>query len=191
VQVSRATELILIRHAPALTGGRLCGRMDVAADLSDIAAITALSELVGTPDRIVTSPALRCRGTAEALWPGGNFAVDAALWEQDFGGWEGMQLAEVPDLGPLSRTDLAAHRPPGGESFADLRARVSPALRKLPEGRTALVVHAGTIRAALALAMSDPADALGFEIAPLSLTRVSRHGDHWSIGAVNQVAGWA
>jgi alpha-ribazole phosphatase len=191
LQVSRATELILIRHAPALTGGRLCGRTDVEADLSDVAALAALAGAVGPADRVVISPARRCRTTASALWPGKALTVEAALWEQDFGAWEGMPVAELPDLGPLSRADLAAHCAPDGESFTDLLARVAPTLLAMPAGRTAIVAHAGTIRAALALALSDPADALAFEIAPLSLTRVSRHGGLWSIGAVNRVAGWA
>ncbi len=191
MQVSRTTELILIRHAPALTQGRLCGRTDVAADLSDAAAIAALSKAVGPVDRVLVSPARRCQATASALWPEGDFTLDAALWEQDFGTWEGMPIAQIPDLGPLSRAALAVHCPPGGESFTDLLARVAPALCAVPEGRTALVVHAGTIRAALALALSDPADALGFAILPLSVTRLSRQAESWSVGAVNRVAGWA
>lgn len=191
MQVSRPTELILIRHAPARTEGRLCGRTDVAADLSDAAAIAALARAVGPVDRIRVSPARRCQATAAALWPERDITPDPALWEQDFGAWEGMAYAEIPDLGPLSRAALAAHRPPGGESFADLTARVAPALRAIPAGRTALVVHAGTIRAALALALSNPADALGFEILPLSVTQIARQAGTWSVGAVNRVAGWA
>lgn len=186
-----ATELILIRHAPALAGGRLCGRTDVGADVSETAAIAAAAQGIGAVDRVLVSPALRCRQTADALWSGRSFATDAALWEQDFGDWDGMALARLPDLGPLSRADLARHRPPNGESFLDLRARVRPALLALPPGRTAIVAHAGTIRAALSLALSDPADALGFEIAPLSASTVRRHGEDWSIGAVNRVIGTA
>lgn len=184
-----ATELILIRHAPALAGGRLCGRTDVGAEVSDATAIAAVVRAVGTVDRVLVSPALRCRQTAEALWPGRGFATDVALWEQDFGDWDGMALARLPDLGPMTRATLARHRPPNGESFADLCARVRPAVLAVPPGRIAIVAHAGTIRAALSLALTDAADALGFEIAPLSLTRLTRHGADWSIGAVNRVAG--
>lgn len=186
-----ATELVLIRHAPALAGGRLCGWTDVAADVSDVEAIATLAQAIGAVDRVISSPALRCRQTAAALWPGLGAAADAALWEQDFGDWDGMALARLPDLGPLSRADLARHRPPNGESFADLCGRVAPALLALPPGRSAIVAHAGTIRAALALALTGPADALGFEIAPLSATELTRHGADWSIGAVNRLAGWA
>ncbi len=191
MNVGGATELILIRHAPALTGGRLCGRRDVEADLTDMAAIAGLARAIGAVDRMVASPARRCLATAAALWPGAEVVPDERLWEQDFGAWEGLPASDVPDLGPLSRTQIAAHRPPGGESFDDLRARVVPLLVAIPAGRVAIVAHAGTIRAALSLALSDPADALGFEIAPLSVTLLRRHGAVWSVGAVNRMPGWA
>ncbi len=182
-----ATELILIRHAPALTGGRLCGRTDVPADCSDAARILALRAAIGTPGRLVISPALRCRQTAEALWPGGDAETDADLWEQDFGAWEGRKAGGIPDLGPLAPDDLARHRPPGGESFADLCARVAPAVVRLAGGgRVTVVAHAGTVRAALALALGAVPPALAFEVAPLSLSRLHAGPDAaWSVGTVN------
>jgi len=181
-----ATELILIRHAPALAGGRLCGRSDVAADCGDGRRIAALGAALGRP----------ARQTAAALWPGLATTEDAALWEQDFGEWEGRALADLPDLGTLPAAALADHRPPGGESFADLCARVQPALVRLADGAgpVAIVAHAGTVRAGLALALGASAPALAFAVAPLSATRISalpagdRSGDQpvgWSIGAVN------
>ena len=182
-----ATELILVRHAPVLTGGRLCGRTDVPADCSDTGRIAALRAAIGEPGRIVTSPALRCRQTVAALWPTAIAEADPALWEQDFGLWEGRVTSDIPDLGPLSPDDLACHRPPEGESFADLCARVAPALARVADGgRVTIVAHAGTVRAALALAVGTVPAALAFEVAPLSLTRLrALSGAGWSIGAVN------
>ncbi|MDI3337519.1 histidine phosphatase family protein [Defluviimonas aestuarii] len=185
-----ATELMLIRHAPALHGGRLCGRMDVPADCSDTPRIAALRDRIGRPDRILVSPALRCRQTAGALWPDlGEPQTDATLWEQDFGHWEGMAFADLPDLGPMPPDDLAKHRPPGGESFADLCTRIAPVLSSAQGGRVAIVAHAGVVRAGLALALGSVPAALGFEVAPLSLTRMTPLGDgRWSVGTVNWVA---
>ncbi len=182
-----ATELILIRHAPALAGGRLCGRTDVPADCTDAARIAALRAAIGEPGRIVTSPALRCRQTAAALWPVTIPDADPALREQDFGLWDGKKVSDIPDLGPLSPDDLARHRPPEGESFADLCVRIAPALTRLAAGgRVTVVAHAGTVRAALALALGAVPPALAFEVAPLSLTRLrASPGAGWSIGAVN------
>ncbi|MGB3315735.1 MAG: histidine phosphatase family protein [Albidovulum sp.] len=185
-----ATELMLIRHASAIHGGRLCGRTDVPADCSDAVRIAALRDQIGRPGRILVSPALRCRQTAGALWPDlAEPETDAALWEQDFGDWEGRAFADLPDLGPISPEELAAHCPPGGESFADLCARIAPVLTRAHGGRVAIVAHAGVVRAALALALGSIPAALGFEVAPLSLTRLNAVGDgRWSVGTVNWVA---
>lgn len=177
---------MLIRHAPAVHGGRLAGRTDLAADLSDAAVLVATAGRAGVPVRLLTSPARRCRDTAAALWPGLAAAEDARLWEQDFGQWEGVPFADLPDLGPLSPGALALHRPPGGESFADLCARTAPALEELAQGGATIVAHAGTVRAALALALGSPAAALAFEVQPLSVTRLRRiSGDNWVIRSVN------
>ncbi len=184
----RATELTLIRHAPALNGGRLCGRSDVAADCSDSAQIARLSATLGNPLRRITSPALRCRQTAAALWPGGaDLPQDARLWEQDFGAWEGREFADLPDLGPLPATELARHTPPGGESFSAVCDRIAPALIGLAEGGdVTIIAHAGTVRAALALALGSVPAALAFEIAPLSVTRLrALSGGGWTVISTN------
>ncbi|HLQ88972.1 MAG TPA: histidine phosphatase family protein [Xanthobacteraceae bacterium] len=187
-----ATELLLIRHAPSLTDGRLAGRSDVPADCSDLNALATLRAAIGQADYCVTSPALRCVQTAAALWPDQPAPeTDERLWEQDFGDWEGLAYANLPDLGPLTLEALAARRPPGGESFADLCLRSVPALQALTArgGRIAVVAHAGTLRAALTMAVGTPGAALRFQLAPLSLTRLrTSNGTDWSIGAVNWTA---
>ena len=184
------TELLLIRHAPACHGGRLAGRSDVAADCSDAAGLAALRQALEGVAARVTSPALRCRQTAAALWPAAELPADPRLWEQDFGAWEGQAFDALPDLGALSLSDLAEHRPPGGESFVDVCARVEPVFRELArrEGRVAVVAHAGVVRAGLALALGAVAPALAFQVAPLSLTRlVVGPGGAWSVAEVNRV----
>lgn len=184
------TELHLIRHAPAITEGRMAGRRDVAADCSDALAFAALRGALGAVDHKVISPALRCVQTAAQLWPDAAPAQDARLWEQDFGAWEDMPFSDLPDLGPLSVADLAAHRPPNGESFVDLYERVAPALQELAArgGKVAIVAHAGVIRAALGLALGHAAQGLAFQIAPLSLTSIiALPGGAWSISGVNRM----
>lgn len=180
-----ATELIVIRHAPALDEGRVAGRRDVAAALPDV---TALAGRIGDVDGVLASPARRCIETARALWPGRAIAEDAALWEQDFGDWEDLPRTDLPDLGPLSAGALAAHAPPGGESFAAMCARVAPALDRIGAlgGRRAVVAHAGTVRAALALATCSVPGALAFQVAPLSLSRFLWLGaGQWAVIGVN------
>lgn len=184
---TQTAELTLIRHAPVVPDGRVYGRRDLAADLDDTASLDALRAMLPPPARLITSPALRCRQTATALWPETDATPCAELWEQNFGTWEGLAFGDIPDLGPLPRTDLANHRPPGGESFADVCTRVAPAFEAMAsEGSATLVVHAGTVRAALALALGSVCGALAFEIAPLSVTRIARlPGGDFIIQGVN------
>lgn len=187
------SELLLIRHAPSLADGRLCGRQDVAADLDAAPGLDVLKRALCDVPRLMTSTAKRCRQTAAALWPDRPPPeVDKRLWEQDFGDWDGMAYADIPDLGDLDRDALAKHCPPNGESFAAMCDRALGALREQAStdaGPIAIVAHAGTVRAGLSLALGNRADALAFEIAPLSVTRLRYlGGDAFSIIAVNWIA---
>ena len=57
---------------------------------------------------------------------------------------------------------------------------------RLPPGDAVLVVHSGTVRAALAIALQiAPEPALRFVIDPLSLTRIDRLTDGWRVVCVN------
>lgn len=185
------TNLILIRHAPSDANGRLSGRSDPAAHLPGDEVLnrarTTMAKLA-TNARLVTSPARRCMQTSAALFPEQAAVRDPRLWEQDFGDWEGLLPRDIPDLGTLERAEIARHRPPSGESFLDMFARTTPALEGLTTGGTVVVVaHAGTIRAALGLALGAPTAGLSFEIAPLSATllRAVTKGV-WSISFTNR-----
>lgn len=165
--------------------------MDVPAELGDPTVWAPLQRLVAEVPHKVCSPALRCRQTAGALWPADdNIDTDPRLWEQDFGAHDGLDFASIPDLGPLTQAELAAYRPPNGESFADMVVRVGPVIEALADmarasGPVAVVAHAGTARAALALALGTVPPALGFEIAPWSVTRLRAHGAGLSVIATN------
>lgn len=186
---AQLSRLVLIRHAEALTNGCVAGRRDVDAVALSAPEIAAMRRLIGPVDRVHVSPAKRCRSTATALFPDQPLVSDPRLWEQNFGSWEGQDYKALPDLGALSAADLALHCPPDGESFADLCDRVSPALHAAAEpGATAIVAHAGTIRAALAAAIGRPGAALAFEIAPLSATAlIALPSGGFSIAYVNRV----
>ena len=126
-----------------------------------------------------------------ALWQGQQSAqLDSRLWEQDFGEWEGLSYEAVPDVGTMRPEELAKHRPPGGESFEDVYARVQPALldaaSEWSDARVAIVAHAGVVRAAIALALGSCAGALSFEVRTLSLTHIRvLTGGTYSIGCAN------
>src|SRR5262249_51874299 len=131
----------------------------------------------------------RTMETAQAL--GLAPTPDAGLREQNFGAWTGRRHAEIEaELGADYHTfwrQPAINRPPGGESFADQIARVRTCLAGLPGGDAVLVVHSGTVRAALAIALDGtPDSALRFVIDPLSLTRIDRLAEGWRVVCVNR-----
>lgn len=175
------TRLFLIRHATPLNEGRLAGRRDVAADCSDTRAFAAVAARLPGEAAIWCSPALRCRMTAEGLGLG-QPQLHEALWEQDYGAWEGVPFDQLPDLGQMAPPELVRHCPEGGESFSDMTLRVLPQLA-MATGDTVVVAHAGTVRAALSMVVGPAA--LSFTVSPLSLTVLRRAGTDWSVDLVN------
>ncbi|MFZ1467809.1 MAG: histidine phosphatase family protein [Paracoccaceae bacterium] len=190
---SSRNDLFLVRHAPADHGGRLCGRTDVAALIAQGPQLAALQRLIPSDSLRLSSPALRCKQTAAALWPGAVIGQDPRLWEQDFGDHDGLPFADIPDLGPQPLKVLARHRPPGGESFDDMTRRLRPALHDLARhaastGPVAVVAHAGTVRAALGIALDQPYLGLAFDVQPLSVTRLRSLDQGFAILSVNWLA---
>ena len=110
-------------------------------------------------DVIVASPLQRTRQTAETAAEvlGVPVEVDADLRELDFGEWEGMTGDEVRSRSPLAYRRWLADvrvRPPGGESIADVSARVARARARVlarHAGKTVLLVsHVTPIKLCLA-----------------------------------------
>lgn len=168
-------DLILIRHGVTQSPDRLCGRTDVALNEVQPDTLAALQQALAGIEHIITSPAQRCVQTADLIWGQGTRASDDRLWEQDFGAWESQLYTDLPDIGTLDQSALARHQPPEGESFLDLCTRVKPVFDEAAqktESPSALVVHAGVIRAALGLALEAPAKGLRFDVAHLSVTHL-------------------
>jgi alpha-ribazole phosphatase len=183
------TNLWLIRHAPVDGPRGVIHAPDAPADLGDAAAFAALKARLPPGAAAVCSPARRTRDTARTL--GLDAVENAAFREQDFGAWTGRRhndlTAELGDAYHEFWQSPASNRPPGGESFADQIDRARAGLASLPAGDAVLVVHSGTIRAVLAIALDlTPDSALRFVIDPLSLTRIDRLANGWRVVAVNQ-----
>lgn len=188
-----------LRHAPVpCPKGRITGRLDLACDTSDEEDFAALARLLPRGAVLVESGLLRCLQTSQALTAAGlalpPAQIEPDLVEQDFGHWQGLTWDELSDA---KDPDLAAFwqapattAPPGGESFAQMIERVKQAVARLGAqhgGRDIIAVtHAGTIRAALAMALDlSPDAALRFAVAPLSLTRLDDLGGAWRVESVN------
>jgi alpha-ribazole phosphatase len=197
--ITPTTRWWLLRHAPVpCPHGRIYGRLDVACDTSEDEAFAQLARCLPINPVLVESGLIRCRQTAGALEAAGLLLpppiVEPDLVEQDFGRWQGKSWTELdaakdPGLPEFWRSPATA-TPPGGESFATMIERVAAAMDGLtaahPNRDLLAIVHAGTIRAALARALGlEPAQALRFAVQPLSLTRLDATGDGWRIEGVN------
>jgi alpha-ribazole phosphatase len=183
------TYLWLIRHAPVDGPRGIIHAPDAPADTRDAARLAALRAELPRGSAFC-SPARRTVETARAL---GLTATEMPEFrEQSFGEWTGRRHSDIEaELGTAAYLDFwrapGRNRPPGGESFMDQVARVAEGLAALPEGDVVLVVHSGTVRAALAIALDiEPQSALRFVIDPLSLTRIDRLKNAWRVVAVNR-----
>jgi alpha-ribazole phosphatase len=183
------TNLWLIRHAPVDGPRGVIHAPDAPADLANVAAFAALKAKLPANAFAVCSPARRTRETAEKLRL--EAVEDAAFREQDFGAWTGRRhndlVTELGDVYQKFWKSPSSNRPPGGESFVDQIERARAGLATLPAGDAVLVVHSGTIRSVLAIALDlAPDSALRFVIDPLSLTRIDRLANGWRVVAVTQ-----
>ena len=156
--------LVLVRHPPPDIRPGLCyGRLDMALApaAAPVAARIAGELAVLGLARVWTSPAIRCRGVADAA--GLPVRVDARLLELHFGAWEGVAWDDVPRA-ELDRwaADPLAFAPPGGESGADLLARVREVHRAIhATGEDcAIISHGGPLRLLAALIRGAPPDLL-------------------------------
>jgi alpha-ribazole phosphatase len=193
-----------IRHAPVVgPNDHIYGQRDLDADCSDRATFEALAARLPEDAFLVTSDLQRTMQTAAAIVEAGlrlpEGIRESALREQHLGAWQGMRRDEFAAQRNGVRVSWLApafERAPDGESFADVVARVAPAVTRLTaehRGKNIVcVAHGGTIRAALAMALEvDPDTALGFSIANCSVTRLDHveldgHGDMWRVVMVNQ-----
>lgn len=157
--------VLLIRHG-ATAGNlerRYIGRTDEPLCQEGLTQIRALARQGLTADVVFASPARRTRQTAALLFPDRVPRLVEALWETDFGAFEGKTAQELTgDPAYQAWLDSFCQGPiPGGEAVADFRARCAGAFRscldQVGEGETAaFVLHGGCIMAILAAWQSPP-----------------------------------
>lgn len=154
--------LVLVRHGQTAVNaeGRLQGRIDASlTDLGRRQAAASGAALGGDVRRVVVSPLLRARQTAEefALPASVPVDVDERWVELDYGSWDGQLLRSMPTEDWDRWRDDVTFAPPGGESLVALAARVRAACADLAdEARdhdVIVVSHVSPIKAAVAWAL--------------------------------------
>lgn len=150
------TRLALIRHGHTSWNreGRLQGRTDIPLDdaaRADLSALKLPEALQGF--RIVSSPLKRAVQTARLIAEDPVTVPD--LIEMDWGDWEGQHGKRLKADSGSGYRDIETwgwdYRPPGGESVAEVRARVLPWAQGL-SADTMAVCHIGIMRVLLACA---------------------------------------
>lgn len=152
--------LVLVRHGRTEWNRerRLAGRTDVGLDDTGRAQAVAAGRALGRVVELRSSSLSRARETAGLLGTGLDVVVDDAFIELDYGQAEGMRLDDID----AERWRLARDAPetgwPGGESMAELQARVAVACEALfaregagarrEDGDVVVVSHVGPIKAA-------------------------------------------
>jgi alpha-ribazole phosphatase len=182
-----------IRHAPVVGPSTLLPESDAPPDLSDPKRVERLRRHLPPRAIWLASEMPRALLTATALTHVRPIR-DPDLNEQDFGEWQGRLHDELWREGDTEYrqfwTAPAASEPPGGESFEAMCLRVATAVERLTQVHAGMdivaVAHAGTIRAALALALGiAPVRALSLVIEPWSLTRIDWVVNDWRVVRVN------
>jgi len=121
----------------------------------------------------IASPLGRARSTMELVrgalsLPPGQYAIDGRLREISYGRWEGATLIELqqadPELFARRQAEKWTLSAPGGESYAEVEARVGVWYREL-RADTVTVAHGGTARALMvALGIATPESAVDLPV---------------------------
>ena len=169
--------LIVVRHGQTVWNaeGRLLGREDPPLDGIGLVQAERIAAVVAA-DRVVSSPLQRAQQTAAAL--GRPVEIDERWIELDYGELEGVAVGEVPaSTWAEWQADLGFH-PPGGETLAELGARVGAAcddlIAEAVDQDVVVVTHVSPVKAAVAWAIG-----VGGEVAwrtfvgPGSITRIA------------------
>jgi len=146
-------------------------------------------------DGIYCSDLDRTRSTARIIACGKKTDIVEmpGLREIDLGGWDGLTREEIqkrfPGAWERRGQDIAGIRPEGGESFADLSARVIPTFQEIVQRRdphVLVVAHAGVIRVIIAHILGMPIQNIfSLRIAYGSASTVEINGSHRILQALS------
>ncbi len=170
-----ARQIVLVRHGetPWSLAGKHTGRTDVAlTDAGRAAARRVGQALAGRPfARVLSSPLSRALDTCRLAGFGAQAEAESALLEWHYGDYEGRTTPEIR----AERPGWAVFRDgcPGGESAADVAARVDPLVASFAaaEGDVLVFAHAHVLRVLAARWLGlPPAEGRLFALGTASLS---------------------
>ena len=194
--------LILIRHGESVANaqGLLLGRTDAELTQKGMAQAASVGQLLRDPVlELRTSPLSRARDTAALLAIDVPVEVDDRWVEVDYGEYECQPLSDIPaDIWREWQRD-PGFRPAGGESLAEVDARVPAACDELftteglgardPGGDIVVVSHVTPIKAAVAWALGMGAElSWRLHLQTASVTRIGWGNGHPVLHGFNELA---
>jgi broad specificity phosphatase PhoE len=170
----------------------LQGRLDLPLDDVGRQQAAALTGFLHSVDRVICSPMLRARQTAEAF--GLEPSIDERWQEMAYGEFEGTRITDVPaDLWRRWITDID-FAPAGAETLRAMGERVFAALDELAtevaDRHVVVVTHATPVKAAMAWALGvDVGIAWRSWVDQASVTRITMRDHRPALAFFNRVPG--
>ena len=183
----KPTTIAFVRHGQTPTTGKVLPGRARGLHLADQgrAQARAAADRLGAYGKVAAiyaSPLERTRETAAPIAKalGLRVTVERGLLECDFGEWTGRELKELyklPEWQQVQRTP-SMFRFPEGESFLEMQARTSDAVRRIVAAHPGEVVvcvsHADPIKVVVADAMGSHLDHFQrFGVSPCSITVIA------------------
>jgi len=189
-----STHLILLCHAPtkAVRTSAFPGDESLAPPILALPEAKAEIQSFGRLHRAVRGPEQRAAETASALGLEVDFTVEPALRDCDYGRWTGRRISDVQADEPegiSSWITTPESNPHGGESIADLLARVAEWLEEQGRisNRVLAVTHPTVIRAAILHAIQAPAHSFWrLNVEPLSIVDLRGNQGRWTLRSLSQ-----
>ncbi len=199
------TRLILVRHGETEwnRAGIIQGQTDVPLGGLGRRQAEMLGRRLASSrfDAVYSSDLRRCQETA-ALIVGGpesaHIVPRAGLREIHFGHWEGLTRAQIvrayPDEREAVQADPLHGKPWGGESRADLQARMVAEIQEIASlhdetAHLLIVTHGGSIRSLGAWVLGlDPVAAARLDVDNCSIAVLDLHGARSSVRVWNETA---
>lgn len=183
-----------VRHGPTHAKA-FVGWTDMPADLSDMAQIERLAAYLPEDALVISSDLSRARDTANALAGPRRRLPDApGLREINFGEWESQHFSNIQDQKHLRAfwEEPGTLRPPGGESWDEMRARINEVVDRLimecPGRDIIAVAHMGAILTQLQRASGKTAYAtLAQKIDNFAITEITCGDAGWQVGVINHL----
>lgn len=183
-----------VRHGPT-HAKTMVGWSDIPADLSDTGLISRVDAHLPQDALVISSDLHRARATADAIQGGRErLPHDPDLREIHFGDWELKRFNEIEDEAQIRRfwENPGDVRPPNGESWHEVAARVDRAADRLlaahPGRDIIAVAHFGAILTQVQQALQIGAyEAFAHKIDNLSVTELQWDQNRWHSHGINQL----